>query len=91
MVSIVKQFFHSADETEHKYKLSVLTETGLSLATQEFVDKEEKAALHSIVGHQIKKTVDYTVLVTKSSCCCVILIACIPLECSFGAKFGAFE
>ncbi|XP_075241781.1 uncharacterized protein LOC142336755 [Convolutriloba macropyga] len=67
VVSIVKQFFHSADETEHKYKLSVLTETGLSLATQEFVDKEEKAALHSIVGHQIKKTVDYTVGNLKST------------------------
>ena len=61
VVDLVKEFFHSADESEHKYKLSVLTETGLSLATQEYVEKEEATALHSIVKHQIKKTVQYTV------------------------------
>ena len=50
---LVKKYF---EQTEEGKGLLVLSETGVSSAVQEYVDKEVKEAIGILVNHQMKKT-----------------------------------
>ncbi|CAL8331896.1 unnamed protein product [Boreogadus saida] len=50
---LVKQYFEAA---EQKVQLSLLTESGMGKAIQEFVDKDEKEAIEELISYQLEKT-----------------------------------
>ncbi|KAJ3590259.1 hypothetical protein NHX12_008213 [Muraenolepis orangiensis] len=50
---LVKQYFEVA---EQKVQLSLLTESGMGKALQEFVDKDEKDAIEELITYQLEKT-----------------------------------
>ncbi|KAG7268882.1 hypothetical protein CRUP_032989 [Coryphaenoides rupestris] len=50
---LVKQYFEAA---EQKVQLSLLTESGMGKAIQEFVDKDEKDAIDELITYQLEKT-----------------------------------
>lgn len=49
---LVKEYFQKADDTK---RLSLLSENGVSIAVQEYVDKDVKEAINALVDHQVKK------------------------------------
>ncbi|KFM80580.1 Double-strand break repair protein MRE11A, partial [Stegodyphus mimosarum] len=53
---LVKKYFEQTDENK---RLLVLSEVGVSFAVQEYVEKEVKEAIVSLVEHQAKKTETY--------------------------------
>ncbi|CAL8361853.1 unnamed protein product [Merluccius merluccius] len=50
---LVKQCFEAA---EQKVQLSLLTESGMGKAIQEFVEKDEKDAIEELITYQLEKT-----------------------------------
>ncbi|XP_068243808.1 double-strand break repair protein MRE11 isoform X2 [Palaemon carinicauda] len=54
---LVKKYFDEIDDDNRQ--LSLLTERGLALSVQSYIEKEDSKALVDIVKHQIKKTRKY--------------------------------
>ncbi|XP_066985311.1 double-strand break repair protein MRE11 isoform X4 [Macrobrachium rosenbergii] len=56
---LVKKYFDEMEDDNRQ--LSLLTERGLALSVQSYIEKEDSSALVDIVKHQIKKTRKYLI------------------------------